>query len=473
MNDTRLKIAPNDRRPNLPSTQNRGLVDALADGDFGRTQSKFIDFMPDVEAISRRRHSPFATVLVAFCCLFVLAAVTWMMLFDVEQVVTAQGVARPASKVKLINHPDGGRVVDIPVKDGDTVKAGDVLLRLDGEQVKQEIGKLEAAWYNLAAEVVRLQAEAGGTTPVFDQTFAPRPDIVTGEQRLYEARQIELITHRNQADSAIAQINTKIDSLTARIASAAKSLALLSQQAAGLRKLADEGFYSRLQYQSTQRKVIEESSALDTAKGDLTQAQKELAGAIEKRSAVDGEWRSLVLKRLGDAIAERDRAEGALRQQNALLQNLVIRSPIAGIVQGLRFNTVGQAMKSGEVVMNIVPIDDNLLIETKVTNDDIGYVRVGQPATVKIQTYDWARYGTLKGVVEQISADATSDERSGAPYFTVWIRTEENHLTRAGIQYPILPGMTGTADLRIGERSIMSYFMDRLTRSLDSSFKER
>jgi HlyD family type I secretion membrane fusion protein len=473
MSDPARKIVPAPNKVNLPSREKRGLIDALAGGGFARDAGKFIDFMPDVEAISQRRHSPFATVLVVFCCLFVAAAVGWMILFNVEQVVTAGGVARPASKVKLINHPDGGRVVDIPVKDGDRVNAGDVLLRLDPEQVKQEIGKLEAAWYNVGAEVVRLQAEANGTKPEFDQTFAARPDIVAGELRLYEARQLELVTHRNQADAAIAQIKVKIESLTARIASSTKSLAVLQKQAAGLRELSEKGYYSTLQYQTTVRKVLDEESTLNTTKGDLVQAQKELAGALERRSAVDSEWRAQLLKRLGDAIAERDRAEGALRQQNALLQNLVVRSPIAGIVQGLRFNTVGQALRGGEQVMNIVPIDDNLLIEVKVSNDDIGYVRVGQPAAVKIQTYDWARYGSLKGVVEQISADATTDEKSGVPYFTVWIRTEANHLTRDGVQYPVLPGMTGVADLHIGERSIMSYFMDRLTRTMGSALKER
>src|SRR6185369_4046880 len=128
-------------------------------------------------------------------------------------------------------------------------------------------------------------AEAGGTKPAFDQTFANRPDIVTGEQRLYQARQIELITHRNQADAVVAQIKTKIDSLTAKITSATKSLAVLKQQAAGLGELTEKGYYSRLQFQTTQRKVFDEEKDFNATKSDLVQAKKELDGAIEKRSA--------------------------------------------------------------------------------------------------------------------------------------------------------------------------------------------
>src|SRR6185369_2865536 len=104
MSEPARKIVP-ARQGNLPARPKRSLIDSLADGGFGRSSGKFIDFMPDVEAISQRRHSPFASLLVVFCCLFVAIAVGWMILFDVEQVVTAQGVARPASKVKLINHP--------------------------------------------------------------------------------------------------------------------------------------------------------------------------------------------------------------------------------------------------------------------------------------------------------------------------------------------------------------------------------
>ncbi len=453
--------------------RNGGFVNLLAEGGFGSGDGKFIDFMPDVEAISHRRHSPFATLLVIFCCMFVVVAVAWMMLFDVEQVVTATGIARPASKVKNINHPDGGRIVDISVKDGDRVNAGDVLLRLDAEQVKQEIAKLEAAWYNVGTEVVRLQAEAAGTKPVWDQTFAARPNVVAGEQRLYDARQQELIGHRAQADAVIAQQNAKMDSINAKIAASTKSLGVLRNQEAKLRGLSGQGYFPELQYQTTQRKLIEEEGNLISAKNDLVQAQKELAESTERRQSVDKEWMSLVLKRLGDAIAERDRAEGALRQQNALLQNLVVRSPIAGIVQALRFNTVGQALKPGEPIMNIVPIDDNLLIEARITNDDIGYVKVDQPVTIKIQTYDWARYGTLKGVVEQISADATLDEKNNTAYFTALIRADINHLTRDGVDFQVLPGMAASVDLRIGERSIMSYFLDRLTRTMGSAFKER
>jgi adhesin transport system membrane fusion protein len=471
MSEPARTIVPRGER--LPARRSGGLIESLADGGFGRTSGKFIDFMPDVEAISQRRHSPFATMLVVFCCLFVAMAVGWMMLFDVEQVVTAPGVARPASKVKNINHADGGRVVDIAVKDGDRVNAGDVLLRLDPEQVKQEIAKLEAAWYNVGTEVVRLQAEAAGTKPVWDQTFAGRPDVVAGEQRLYEARQIELVAHRAQADAVIEQQKAKIQSLQSKLTAAEASVAVLRDQERKLRGLAEKEYFPVLQWQTTKRKLLEEEGGLASTKSDLLQSQKELAGAIEKRNSVDSEWRAQVLKRLGDAIAERDRAEGAMRQQNALLQNLVVRSPIAGIVQGLRFNTVGQSIKPGEPIMNIVPIDDNLLLEVKVNNDDIGYVKVGQPATVKIQTYDWARYGTLKGVVEQISADATFDDKSGTAYFVVLVRADKNHLTRDGTDYAILPGMAGTADLRTGERSIMSYFVDRLTRTMGSAFRER
>ena len=463
-------IAPAGR--NLPAERSSRVLEAIANGG-GVAQAKFVDFLPDVEAISQRRHSPAATWLVVVCVALVVAIIAWMALSTVEQVATAPGIVRPAGKVKIVNHPEGGRVAEIFVKDGDRVKAGQELLRLDPELIRQEIAKLEGNWHNIGTEAVRLQAEMEGREPVFDSTFDGRKDLVENQRQLFGARQQELITRRNQADAVIAQQEAKIETLKGKISYTTRSLAVLRDQERKMRTLAGQGYFPEIQYQNIKRRLIEEEGALAGAKTDMVQTEKELAEAREKRAVIDQEWRTQSLKRLGDVLAERDRIEGALQQQNSLLRNLALRAPVDGIVQSLRINTVGQSLGPGDTVANIVPIDDNVLIEARVGNDDIGYVSVDQAASVKVQTYDWIRYGTLKGKVINISADALLDEKTNTPYFAILVATERNYLGANPGEKPVLPGMTATVDLHLGERSILEYFLQRLEGTIESAFRER
>lgn len=459
-------------RAQLPAERPSRLVEALANGG-GVARAEFIDFLPDVEAISQRRHSPAATWLVALTLALLVAAVLWMAFSKVPQIATAPGIVRPAGKVKIVNHPDGGRIAEILVKDGDRVQEGQELLRLDPELIRQEIVKLEGNWHNLGTEVVRLQAELDGKEPVFDASFDARKDLVENQRALFFARKQELATRRSQADAVVAQQQQKIDTLKGKISASTRSLAVLRDQEGKLRSLAGQGYFPELQYQNTRRRLIEEEGQLAAYKGDLVQAEKELIEARDKRAVVDQEWRTQSIKRLGDALAERDRVEAALRQQNSLLRNLSLRAPVAGIVEKLKFTTVGQSIKPSDDVVNIVPIDDSVIVEARVGNDDIGYIAVNQPATVKVQTYDWVRFGTLKGVVSQISADSVADPRTNVYQFIVLVNTDRNYLGDKPGEKPVLPGMTATVDLYLGERSILDYFLQRIEGTIDSAFRER
>jgi adhesin transport system membrane fusion protein len=444
--DSSTALTPS--RARLPAERPSRLIEALANSG-GVANARFVDFLPDVEAISQRRHSPAASWLVGLTLALLVAAVLWMAFSTVEQVATATGMVRPAGKVKVVNHPEGGRIAEILVKDGDRVQEGQELLRLDPELIKQEIAKLEGIWHNIGTEVVENQ------------------------RSLFFARQQELSTRRSQADAVVGQQSQKIETLKGKISASTQSTAILREQEKGARELTEKGYYSAFQYQNLKRRLVEEQGSLAAYKGELIQAEKELAEAREKRAVIDQEWRTQSYKRLGDALGERDRTEGGLQQQNAFLRNLALRAPVTGIVEKLKFTTVGQSIKPGDEVVNIVPIDDTVVIEARVGNDDIGYIAVNQPASVKVQTYDWVRYGTLKGVVSQISADAALDPKTNIPYFTILVNTDRNYLGAKPGDKPVLPGMTATVDMRLGERSILEYFLQRIEGTIDSALRER
>src|SRR4029079_17005782 len=167
------------------------------------------DFLPDVEAITERRHSPFATLMVFLLFSMVGAAVIWMAVSKLDQVAAAPAVIRPTGKAKIVNHPDGGRVVQIYVTEGQDVQRGDVLVRFDGDLIDQEINKLVAQYSAMAGDVARLIAETEATELVFPDDLADQPRLRADEESLYRSRQDQLRNQRLASDSQVAQIDPK------------------------------------------------------------------------------------------------------------------------------------------------------------------------------------------------------------------------------------------------------------------------
>ena len=474
--------------------QRRGthpLIAAMAEGGIGPYRAKFEEFLPQHEELSQRRHSPFATLIIYMIGGFVVLTVLWMALSSLDSVATAQGVIRPAGKVKLVNHPEGGRVTRLLVTEGSEVKEGDVLLELDSDLIEQEVLKNRAASLALAAEVARLEAETAGTTPQFPPEVMADAAIFNNAMSLWRARQNEISSRRNAADSQIDQMRSQVAAYGSQVKALSEQVPLLERRERDLGTLAEQGYYSKIQHLEARRQFIESQGRYAQVQAQLRQTEQGLAEAMEKRAIVDREWLAISYKRLADAKSERDRAQAALAQQQQIRKNLAIRAPIDGIVNGLRVTGAGQVIRPGDAVLGIVPAQDarRIELEARVSNNDIGQIKVGQRVLVKLQTYDWIRYGSLDGKVTLISADASTavdpSAASGAmnnpaaaaaaaqPYFVVMVQLDKDYLGDDPKRNRVLPGMTATGDFHIGERTILNYFTDRLVRGARESMQER
>ncbi len=179
------------------------------------------------------------------------------------------------------------------------------------------------------------------------------------------------------------------------------------------------------------------------------------------------------LDKLMVARRERDIAYRTREQQRSRLENTVLRAPVEGIVQKLAIAAAGQSVRGGDPIMNVVPVGDSLIVEAQVGNQDIGYIRVGQTATVRVLTYDHIKHGTLEGVVEQISADAVEDQKTREFTFPVVVRTAKTYLGDTPGQFPVAPGMSAEVDFKLGRRSVLSYLTDRMEATTSSAFRER
>lgn len=436
---------------------------------------RYTEFLPEAQAISEARHSPLASLLVLVIGAFFVVALLWAALAEVDQAVVAEGQVRPGGRVKLINHPEGGAVAEILVRDGERVAAGEPLIRLDSELIEAEVRRLRGDLQALEAETARLEAEAGGAPTIdFPASVAgARPDLVATHTRLHEARHASLDARREAADREIEQRQSEVNALIVRIGTLGQSRDVLADQVRSLRTLADKGHFPFLRFQTVQRQLAETEGQLAETREQLVSSRAALKAASARRREIDDEARSTVLAELTEARNGRDRTAAALTQAEARLARTTILSPADGFVQNLAVNNPGQAVRANEPLMSIVPEADNLIVEARVANRDIGSISTGQRALVKVDTFDFIRFGALEGRVERIARDANTDRESGQVFYLVEIRTERSYLGDTPGRNKVQPGMQVEAELQTGSRSVLSYVTDRIVGTADEAFRER
>jgi adhesin transport system membrane fusion protein len=439
------------------------------------TPARYVEFLPDVEAVSNRRHSPYARWIVITIALVFGVAVAWAAVAEIETYATANGQVRPSGRVKVVNHPFGGTVSEVLVEEGDRVEQDQVLFRLDPEFVTTEMSGIRTQWLTAIAAIARLEAEAAGAEAITfpDPVLDEAPEIAATQLDLFEARLAALRTERRRAEEIVNQRREAIALIDSQIEKLQRSLAIVSEQERAVASLVEEDYFPRLRYLSLQREVQELQSDVASAQSERLSAESALAQAMEERTAIDESWQSDVFATLAEQRANAENLMSQLAMNQTEAARLTIRAPEAGIVQNLIVTNAGQSIAPNEPLMNIVPIGDSLIIEASVTNEDIGFVEIGMPAVVKVLTYDFSTYGTLEGEVTEIAPDATVDPDTGAAFFKVWITTDRTYLGDQPGQYPVLPGMQTMVDLLTGERTILAYLTQRITSTTGGAFSER
>lgn len=437
------------------------------------TARAYAEFLPDADAVIERGHSPLAAALIVLIALAVGGLVAWAAVAEVDRVVQAVGQVEPASRVKVVNHPNGGRVAIVHVEEGQTVLAADPLITFDGAAAETELRALENDWRTKLAQVGRLEAELTGGQPIFSEDLkTTRPDLVAEQQALLIERRQAYAGRRAALDQIAARRASEVGSITAEIDRLRRSRSLLAEQVEAVRHLTERGLYPKLRQIEVQRQLADLDGQLASATQRLDAAKAAKAEAESRRDGFEREWRATLLADLAATNAERRQRVEGLKRQRARVRHLVVRAPVDGIVEELQVTGAGQSVGSNQPLMKLVPTGGGLVVEARIANRDMGHVRVGQPARVKVKAYDFLHYGVLEGEVVRIGADATPDSATGMPGFDVRIETHGNLLTGAGPPVQAVPGMAVEVDLLAGERTILSYLTDRLLRLKEGAFRE-
>lgn len=441
------------------------------------TPARYADFLPDAQAIAAREHSPLARILLIAIALVTALTIGWAAIAEVEKVTTAQGRVRPDGRVKIINHPEGGRIQEIYVVEGQRVAAGDPLVEFDPEFLDEEVGRLREEWTTFAAQTARLQAESvRANALIFPADLNDAPAKILANQRsLFDARRAAFAANHSAAQDNARRFEREVESLRDQIATLRETVEIRSEQELRTRESADQGYFPRLRYLTIKNQLVEEQGKLASRQNDLFAREAQLAEARGRIDQIEEDYFSDVIAQLVESRQQRDSLARELSQTSTQQSRLIVRAPVDGIIQNMTVSSSGQSVDDNEPLMNLIPTGDTLIIEARVPNDDIGFIKLGQKAEIRVNTYDFVKFGTLKGTVSQIAADATEDPGGeGAVFnYVVMVKTDRSHLGATPSDQPVVPGMQVTADFKIGERTILSFLTDRVSQTTSTALRER
>ena len=363
--------------------------------------------------------------VVLWVCLFVAAFLAWAWWFEVAEVSTGTGKVIPTSGEQVIQSLEGGILAQLEVTGGDIVEKGEVLARLDPTRGESSVEETAARYRAALASAVRLQAEIDGRALEFPEELAAHPDLVASETALFRSRRA---------------------SLGESLGGLQRSLELVRRELQITRSLVETGAASNVELLRLQR----QGSELEL-----------------KIAEVRAEYRVRTQEELADANAEVESLSSVMRGRADTLTRTTLRSPVRGVVKDVEVTTIGGVIPPNGQLMAIVPLGDQLLVETRISPRDIAFIHPGQEALVKVTAYDYAIYGGLPGRVVTISPDTIRDEiKPEIVYYRIFIRTDTDVLVnKAGTEFPIVPGMVTTADIRTGSKTVWQYLVKPLNRA--------
>jgi adhesin transport system membrane fusion protein len=403
----------------------------------------------------------------------VVATIAWSRLAVVEEVTAGQGRVVPASKVQLVQNLEGGIIAKIAIKPGATVKKGQLLLQIDPTGFGSKLKERGEEIAGLKARIARLQAERDGTALNYDEKFAADfPLLVAQNHQLYLTRMREIKASLAAFDEKARQKAQEIREITARRASLKRAHAIAVRELELTARLAKDAVVSKSELLLAQARENDLGGQLEAAILSLPRLAAGLQEIDSLKREKKNNFRADVLARLNQAQIKFAALSQSAAGDADRVKRTEVRSPVDGIVKALHTTTIGQVVKPGADLVEIVPQNDSLLIETRIRPQDIAFLRQGQKAVVKLTAYDYALYGSLEGKLVRIGADSIVDEKGNA-WYVVDVRTNENYLKRQNQNLPIIPGMVAQVDILTGEKTIFNYMTKPMHRMANEALRER
>lgn len=425
-------------------------------------------FLPAALEIQETPPSPAGrAVLWAIMSFFVLALV-WAWAGEADIVAIAQGRIIPTGHSKTVQPLEIGTVRAIHVAEGQGVRAGEVLIELDPSRARADVDRIRDEIDAARRESDRLQRLAEWLA----EESEPGPEVLPGLDPLLLSRWRE---HRDRLDTLARELDSKRaerDAARRQVDKLSQVLPIVARRAAGRKELADKHMLPEQQYLETEQQRLEIYHDLRTARGRVARLAADMEQLTARMRYARSEYRRQLYEQLEQAERRLSASQKELVKANARLDAQTIVAPVAGVVQQLAVHNVGAVVTPAQELMIIVPRDRRLEVEAVVENRDIGFVRVGQAAEIKIDAFPFTKYGTIAGEIVDLSNDAVADERRGLVY-KMRVLMERSDLMVDGREVALTPGMTVSVEARTGTRRLIEFFLSPLLRYADESVRER
>lgn len=421
---------------------------------------------------------PQAWVLVVIAvCTFLLLAVIWAGLAEVDELSRAQGRVIPSGKTQVIQSAEAGVITEILVRSGEQVKKGQQLIRLDDTGTSSSAGEVEARVRALTAQVARLNTEYEGAGLLQyacpEDVRAAVASICDNEANLLQVRAQALAQGKEVLLQRVEQRRRELSETVSNRERLTRAAELSQENLSLIQPLAEKGLVAQTELISAQRDVNDLTGQMDAAEEAIARLQAALSEAELQVQQADLQFRQDALSEMTLRLAELASAQELLRGAADRVSRTDIRSPVDGIVNSLEVNTIGAVVAAGTRLLDIVPVSTTLLVEARLKPSDVAFVLPGQKANIKLTAYDFSIFGGLTGVVQNVSADSIVDPQTQETYYLVLVKADTATLKYREEELPILPGMVTDVEILTGKKTVLQYLLKPINKARDEAFRER
>jgi len=452
------------------SARGRKILDKLYARWVPPPRAEDLDWVQDADWARLQQEPLRARFLLRWVGLILLVFILWASLATVDEVARGIGKVIPSRQVQVVQAVDGGVVAEILVHEGQAVEAGQLLFRIDETRFVSSLRENRVQYLALVAKAARLRALAEGTPFQPPAEVAKEdPKLVEEERGMYVARRSELEAQVSIARQQLAQRQQELVEMRSRREQAGQSYELTAKELAMTKPLAASGAVSDVELLRLERDVGRYRGERDQASAQIARLQAAIAEASRKVQEQEITFRNQMRNEMAETVAKLNSLSEGSTALSDRVQRANVKSPMKGTVKRLLVTTVGGVLQPGKEIVEIVPTDDALLLEAKISPRDIAFLRPGQKAVVRFTAYDFAIYGGLDAVVDHISADTVTDDKGNA-FYVAHVRTLKPTMGKA---LPIIPGMVAEVDIMTGKKSVLSYLIKPVLRAKSHAMTER
>ena len=446
--------------------------DSQVEDALEKVQEDEMEFISDKNAALLMKTPTGGRFLIYTMLTALMICLIWASLAPLAEITRGMGVVVPSQRLQVVQNLEGGILEEIFVHEGQQVRKDEPLLQLDDTRFTASYRESAVEYYSELAKAARLKAELSGQPLKFPPELNNHQDYIARESEIFDKRSDGLKAQLEISNKQVSQAKHELAASESQLEFLETSFELGEEELALTRPLARQGVVSKVELIQLKQRVNDLASEKTMTELSLPKLKAAYQESVARKKELTLQFREEVIQELKETEVRLDQ----LTESHSALQDKVvrtlIRSPLNGIVKKIHINTIGGVVQPGADLMEIVPVEDNLLIEAQISPKDIGFLREGMKSVVKLTAYDFAIYGGLEGTLEHISADTIKDDK-GESFYVVRIRTSDTHLGTKEKPLEIIPGMRTNVDIITGEKTLMDYLLKPILKAKQNALTER